>query len=90
MNPRIAFWPAPILALAVTLGLHLLMFPGSIPDFVRASGGGTLLDAQPAFGEDALYKRLEAYGEEGRGNYRLRNLTVDVLLPFSVLPSSYC
>lgn len=86
MNRRIAFWPALILALAVTLGVHLLMFPGSVPDFVRASGGGTLLDAKPAFSENALYKRLEAFGEEGRRNYRLRNLTVDVLLPLSVLP----
>ena len=62
------------------------MFPGSVPDFVRASGGGTLLDAKPAFSEEALYIRIEAYGQEGRGNYKFRNLTVDVLLPLSVLP----
>jgi hypothetical protein len=86
MKSRQVFWVALVVALAVTLGVHLLMFPGSVPDFVRASGGGTLLDATPAFSEEALYARLEAYGQNGRGNYRFRNLTVDILLPISVLP----
>lgn len=86
MKSRHAFGVALGLALTVTLGVHLLMFPGSVPDFVRASGGGTLLDAKPAFSEEALYGRLEAYGQEGRGNYWFRNVTVDILLPLSVLP----
>jgi hypothetical protein len=86
MSSVIAFRLALVVALAVALGVHLLMFPGSVPDFARASGGGTLLDATPAFTEEGVYARLEAYGHEGRANYTFRNKTVDVVLPLSVLP----
>jgi len=68
------------------VAVHLLEFPGSVPDFEKKSGGGVLLDAKPSFSEDGVYDRLEAYGELGRRNYAFRNATVDVLLPFSVLP----
>jgi hypothetical protein len=57
-----------------------------VPDFNRASGGGVLLDAAPAFTPDGIYDRLTGYGEAGRRNYSLRNVTIDVLLPLSVLP----
>lgn len=70
----------------VVVGVHLLEFPGSVPNFQAESGGGTLLDAKPAFSEDAIYQRLESYGERGRRNYAFRNLTVDILLPLSVFP----
>ena len=66
--------------------MHSASFPGSVPDFVRASRGGTLLDAVPALTADEIYRRLSSYGPEGRQNYAFRNRTVDVLLPFSVLP----
>jgi hypothetical protein len=75
------FW-----AVLVVLAVHLLQFPGSVPDFNRASGGGVLLDAMPAFTPDKTYERLAAYGEPGRRNYSFRNVTVDVILPLSVLP----
>jgi len=45
-----------------------------------------LLDASPAFSASDIYKRLGEYGETGRRNYQFRNMTVDVLLPLSVLP----
>src|SRR5207244_1419687 len=32
------------------------------------------------------YQRLSGYGEAGRRNYWFRNLTVDIVLPLSVLP----
>jgi hypothetical protein len=70
----------------VVLAVHLLQFPGSVPDFRRASGGGVLLDATPAFTPDSTYERLAEYGESGRRNYSFRNVTVDVILPLSVLP----
>jgi hypothetical protein len=73
-------------ALLVIFGVHLLDFPGSVPDFQRASGGGTLLDAIPSFSEEETYRRVADYGEEGRKNYAFRNLTVDVLLPLAVFP----
>ncbi|MGQ0835915.1 MAG: hypothetical protein ACT4O5_13535 [Gammaproteobacteria bacterium] len=73
-------------ALLIVLAVHFVHFPGSVPDFNRASGGGVLLDASPAFTPDALYERLAGYGEAGRRNYSFRNLTIDVLLPLSVLP----
>lgn len=66
--------------------VHFVDFPGSVPDFQQASGGGTLLDAVPAFTPDGVYERLDAYGAEGRQNYAFRNVTVDILLPLSVLP----
>ena len=73
-------------ALFVVLAVHLLQFPGSVPDFDRASGGGVLLDARPTFTPDRTYERLAEYGEAGRRNYSFRNVTVDVALPLSVLP----
>jgi hypothetical protein len=75
-----------VLAVLVVLAVHLLDFPGSVPNFVEVSRGGTLLDASPAFTTAATYERLAAYGEAGRQNYSFRNMTVDVLLPLSVLP----
>jgi hypothetical protein len=80
------FAPAFLFALLVVFAVHALDFPGSVPDFVRASGGGTLLDTRPSFSETAIYERLAAYGDAGRANYAFRNVTVDVLLPLSLFP----
>lgn len=44
------------------------------------------MDASPAFTVDGVYQRLGEYGDEGRRNYAFRNVTVDVLLPLSVVP----
>jgi hypothetical protein len=77
---------AGIWALFVVLAVHLLQFPGSVPDFHRASGGGVLLDARPAFTPEMTYERLAEYGEAGRRNYAFRNVTVDLALPLSVVP----
>lgn len=89
-NPRWTSRPALALAFAwallVVVAVHALHFPGSVPDFAEASRGGELLDTHPAASEADLYRRLEGYGEAGRENYRFRNLTVDVLLPVSLLP----
>lgn len=73
-------------AVLVVVAVHSLRFPGSVPDFVAASGGGMLLDATPAFAADEVHRRLTEYGEAGRRNYSFRNMTVDIVLPFSVLP----
>lgn len=83
---RKAFVAAFLWAIAVVLAVHLLQFPGSVPDFERASGGGKLLDVMPSFSVDATYSRLEQYGESGRRNYFFRNLSVDAVLPLSLLP----
>lgn len=74
------------IAILVFIAVHFVSFPGSVPDFQRASGGGTLLDMTPEFSEDALYARLTGYGAAGRENYAFRNVTVDVLLPLALLP----
>lgn len=73
-------------AIFVVLAVHLLQFPGSVPDFERASGGGKLLDVMPSFSVDTIYSRIEQYGASGRRNYFLRNLSVDLILPLSLLP----
>jgi hypothetical protein len=83
---REIFIVAGVWAFLVVLAVHFLQFPGSVPDFNRASGGGVLLDALPAFTPDGIYDRLAGYGEAGRQNYSFRNVTIDVLLPLSVLP----
>lgn len=70
----------------VFFAVHFLDFPGSVPDFMKVSGGGTLLDVKPSFSEEAIYQRLALYGEEGRKNYAFRNVTVDILLPLSLFP----
>lgn len=74
------------IAIVVFVAVHFMNFPGSVPDFRRASGGGILLDMTPEFSEDALYARLSGYGAEGRENYAFRNVTADVLLPLALLP----
>lgn len=86
MRTRRAFVLAGLWAFLVVVAVHFLQFPGSVPDFTRASDGGILLDASPAFTSDGIYDRLAGYGEEGRKNYSFRNVTIDVLLPLSVLP----
>ena len=73
-------------ALFAFYSVHFLDFRGSVPNFEAVSNGGVLLDVAPAFGIDAIYGRLEGYGEEGRENYAFRNATVDVALPLSLLP----
>jgi hypothetical protein len=86
MTPRTIFVAALVWAVLVVIAVHFLDFPGSVPDFQHASGGGTLLDASPAFSSTGVYSRLDEYGEDGRRNYAFRNMTIDVLLPLSVLP----
>lgn len=73
-------------AFLVVFAVHFLDFPGSVPRFKEVSGGGVLLDQVPSFTEDAIYKRLSDYGEEGRKSYTFRNVTVDMALPLSLLP----
>lgn len=73
-------------ALLVVLAVHFLDFPGSVPRFKKESRGGVLLDVAPSFHVDTTYQRLAAYGREGRSSYFFRNLTVDILLPFSMFP----
>jgi hypothetical protein len=77
---------AVVWALLVVFAVHFLDFPGSVPRFEKLSRGGVLLDASPAFTVDAVYRRLSDYGDEGRKSYAFRNVTVDIILPLSVLP----
>jgi hypothetical protein len=83
---RPKFLGAFLLGLFVVLSVHLVEFPGSVPDFRSKSGGGVLLDVKPSFSENAIYSRFEGYGESGRKNYVIRNLTVDIVLPLALLP----
>ena len=83
-NSTLAF--ATVWAFLVVFAIHFLDFPGSVPRFRELSNGGILLDQVPSFTVEATYQRLSDYGEEGRQSYAFRNLTVDMLLPLSVLP----
>ena len=86
MGKRNTFVVALLWAVFVMVVVHFTAFPGSVPDFSHASGGGILLDAVPAFTPDAIYERLAGYGDAGRTNYAFRNVSVDVILPLSLLP----
>jgi len=86
MTKRGTFVFAFVLAFLVVFAVHFLDFPGSVRRFKETSGGGVLLDQSPSFTVDAIYKRLSNYGEEGRKEYKLRNVTVDILLPLSLFP----
>ncbi|KAA5542054.1 MULTISPECIES: hypothetical protein [Adhaeribacter] len=83
-NSTLAF--ATAWAFLVVFAIHFLDFPGSVPRFLELSNGGILLDQVPSFTVEATYQRLSDYEEEGRKSYAFRNLTVDILLPLSVLP----
>ncbi len=89
MKGRALFAFALLVAVLVVFAVHALDFPGSVPDFVRSSGGGVLLDVKPSFDEEAIYRRIEAYGQSGRSNYAFRNRTVDVVLPLAVFPALF-
>ncbi len=89
MKTRTAFVSALLVAFVVVFAVHAIDFRGSVRDFEKASGGGVLLDVKPSFAEDEIYRRLDAYGPAGRSNYAFRNVTVDVLLPFAVLPALF-
>jgi hypothetical protein len=80
---------AMVIAILAVFSVHFLDFPGSVPRFERVSGGGVLLDVLPAFTVDGVYARLVGYGEAGRQSYTMRNVTVDLILPLSMLPFLY-
>ena len=48
MRTRKAFVIAGLWAFLIVVAVHFIQFPGSVPDFNRASDGGILLDASPA------------------------------------------
>ncbi len=89
MNSNKVFYGSLLWALLMFFVIHFLHFPGSLPDFREASGGGALFDNAIAFTPEEVYQRLEAFGESGRDNYLFRNLTVDILLPLSLFPFFY-
>ena len=86
MTSRVILVLTFVWALGAVLSIHLLRFPGSVPDFRESNQGGILLDVSPSFEVDATYERLGRYGEAGRENYSRRNVTVDLVLPLSLLP----
>jgi len=52
MTKRRTFVFAFILAFLVVFAVHFLDFPGSVPRFKEASGGGVLLDQSPSFKDE--------------------------------------
>ncbi|HYX35096.1 MAG TPA: hypothetical protein VE954_18520 [Oligoflexus sp.] len=86
MNSNKIFYASLIWALLMFFAIHFLKFPGSVPDFEEASGGGALFDNAMEFSADGIYQRLESFGDKGRENYRFRNLSTDLILPLSLFP----
>lgn len=67
--------------LSVFLTTHLVKFPGSVPHLRERSRGQRMLDMQPSFSAADTYRRLEAFGADGREAYRRTILTVDLVFP---------
>jgi hypothetical protein len=72
-------------AIAVFVITHLLPLPGSVKVLAEATGGQPILDLDPSFSADEVYRRLAAFGEEGRAMYKRTLLTSDIAFPLSLL-----
>lgn len=83
------FYIALTFAVVVFALIHFVPFAGSVPHFMRITGGGALFDTKIPSSTTDLYERLEGYGDEGRKEYIFRNLTTDVLLPLAMLPALF-
>lgn len=70
---------------AIFVVTHLLPLPGSVRALAEATGGRPILDLDPSFSADEVYRRLAAFGVEGRAMYRQTLLTSDIVFPLSVL-----
>jgi len=83
------FYAALILAFVVFALIHFVPFKGSVPNFVRITGGGALFDTHLPKSSLEVSQRLERFGAEGRKEYVFRNLTTDILLPLAMLPAFF-
>jgi len=63
---------------------HFAVFPGSLAYFKQVTRGQHILDLKPEFTTAAVYKRLDAFGEEGRQAYLQTMKTIDTIFPLSV------
>jgi len=89
MTENRIFYVALTVAVIVFALIHFVPFAGSVPHFMRITGGGALFDTKIPSSTSDLYERLEGYGEEGRKEYVFRNLTTDILLPLAMLPALF-
>ncbi len=85
MTSRQLLLAAFLIAFAVFVTTHFLPVPGGLKNLMATSGGQQILDQQPAFTSDAVYRRLDAFGEAGRDLYQRFTVTMDVVFPLSVL-----
>ncbi len=86
MKKHLPLLLALVLGLFAFVAVHFLTFPGSVPHFRAASNGGALLDTHPEFTADGVYRRMEAFGADGRAVYAFRVFTVDLLFPLALMP----
>jgi hypothetical protein len=82
-SPRLVFG-AFVAALAIFVVTHMSPLPGGLPELTSAAGGQSILDQRPAFSSDAVYERLDAFGENGRRLYRRFTITTDVVFPLGL------
>ncbi|HEV2078298.1 MAG TPA: hypothetical protein VGR19_00135 [Allosphingosinicella sp.] len=62
---------------------HLLPLPGTLHDVMRKNGGHTILDLQPVFSSQGVYRRLSSFGEAGREAYFRMMLSTDIVFPLA-------
>lgn len=86
MNESRQFYGSFVFGISIFVAIHFLSFAGSVPYFVQITGGQSLFDQVIPHSTEEVYERLSSFGAEGRREYVFRNLTTDILLPFSILP----
>ena len=72
-------------AIAIFVITHVLPLPGSVKALAEATGGQPILDLDASFSADQVYRRLAAFGEDGRAMYKRTLLTSDIVFPLSLL-----
>ena len=74
-----------VILMVVFTTTHLLPIPGSLSGVMATADGQAILDQQPAFSTEEIYRRLDAFGPAGRDLYKWFLVTTDVIFPLSLL-----
>lgn len=69
----------------VFAGTHVVAIPGGMKAVSIAAGNAELFDQHPSFTAPEVQSRIEAFGENGRMQYRIMTFTSDVIFPATML-----
>ncbi|MBP2160481.1 MULTISPECIES: hypothetical protein [Asticcacaulis] len=66
-------------------GTHVVAIPGGMKAVSIAAGNAELFDQHPSFTASEVQSRIEAFGPQGRMQYRIMTFTSDVIFPATML-----